>query len=88
MLLSVGTTSSDGFETSCKTGIPFRIKELRKKDTAEKEQRVVEPISGSPYYIEVPKLIPKVSAQAQLQSFDIIPSYAFSSVTPELVGSG
>jgi hypothetical protein len=77
----------DAQANAAKYGVPIRTKEIKEKDKAETEKRTIEPLTGSPYLIEIPKLAANYCSTGRLQDFDITPRRAFSEVAQKLVGT-
>jgi hypothetical protein len=77
----------DAQANAAKYGVPIRTKEIKEKDKAETEKRTIEPLTGSPYLIEIPKLAADYRSTGQLQDFDITPRRAFGEIVQTLVGT-
>lgn len=70
-----------------RSGLPILTKEIKAKDRAEMEKRTIQPLTGSPYLIEIPKLAADYRSTGRLQDFDITPRRAFSEVSQALIGT-
>lgn len=77
----------DVLSSAIKHGTPIRTKEIKDQDKAETEKRTIEPLTDSPYLIEIPKLTATYRTEGRLQDFDITPRRDFSPITQTLVGT-
>ncbi len=77
----------DAQANASKYGVPIRTKEIKERDKAETEKRTIEPLTDSPYLIEIPKLAADYRSTGRLQDFDITPRRAFGEVAQTLVGT-
>src|SRR5205085_4033621 len=77
----------DAQANAARYGVPIRTREIKEKDKAETEKRTIEPLTRSPYLIEIPKLFAAYRSTGRLQDFDITPRRAFSEIAQTLVGT-